>query len=58
MSVDCHHVECTNRYECQYAWRAQIAWGNFHKAVFYGSARWPSYCEWIVPGSITNMERI
>lgn len=36
---------------------AEMAWANFHKRVFYGWARWPSYCEWIVPGTITDIER-
>jgi hypothetical protein len=35
-----------------------MAWANFHKIVFYGMARWPSACEWIVPGTITDLERI
>ena len=36
---------------------AAMAWGNFCKIVFYGYARWPSYCEWMVPGTITDVER-
>ena len=36
---------------------AVMCWGNFAKRVFYGYARWPSYSEWIVPGTITDIER-
>ena len=36
---------------------AAFAWGNFHKIVIYGWSHWPSYCEWIVPGTITDEER-
>lgn len=38
-------------------WEAAFAWANFHKRVFYGYGRWPSYCEWIVPGTITDLDR-
>ena len=36
---------------------AVFCWGNFHKVVIYGFASWPSYSEWIVPGTITDIER-
>jgi hypothetical protein len=39
-------------------YEASFAWANFHKIVFYGTARWPSYSYWIVPGTITNEERM
>lgn len=35
-----------------------FCWANFCKMVFYGTARWPSYCYWIVPGTITDLDRI
>lgn len=37
---------------------AQMAWGNFHKIVFYGNAWMPSYSYWIVPGTITDETRM
>jgi len=37
---------------------AQYCWADFRKMVIYGWARWPSYCEWIVPGTITDEERM
>jgi hypothetical protein len=37
---------------------ASFAWANFHKILFYGTARWPSYSYWIVPGTITDEERM
>lgn len=49
MDKDEHKAESPNG--------ASMAWGNFCKIVFYGFARWPSYCEWIVPGTITDIER-
>lgn len=36
---------------------ASMAWGNFCKIVFYGWSGWPSYSYWIVPGTITDIER-
>lgn len=39
-------------------YNAQMAWGNFHKIVFYGHAGMPSYSYWIVPGTITDEERM
>lgn len=36
--------------------RAQLAWGNYSKWVYYGYVSWPSYSYWIVPGTITNEE--
>lgn len=36
--------------------KPSMAWGNFHKIVFYGNAWMPSYSYWIVPGTITNEE--
>lgn len=36
---------------------ATMAWANFCKMTFYGWASWPSYSYWIVPGTITNVER-
>ena len=35
-----------------------MAWGNFHKIVFYGWSAWPSYSYWMVPGTITDLDRI
>jgi len=37
---------------------ASMAWANFHKIVFYGISEWPSYSYWIVPGTITDEERM
>lgn len=34
-----------------------MAWANFGKIVFYGWGSWPSACEWIVPGTITDLDR-
>lgn len=39
-------------------YETSMAWANFHKIVFYGKAGWPSYCYWIVPGTITDEERM
>lgn len=39
-------------------YEAVFAWANFSKVVFYGRAWWPSYCYWIVPGTITDEERV
>ena len=36
---------------------ADFCWANFHKLVIYGWGGWPSYSEWIVPGTITNIDR-
>lgn len=33
---------------------AAFAWANFHNAVIYGFANWPTYSYWIVPGTITH----
>jgi hypothetical protein len=41
-----------------YPYAALMAWANFHKIVFYGTARWPSYSYWIVPGTITDETRM
>jgi hypothetical protein len=38
-------------------WSAGMAQGNFCKVVIYGMARWPSYSTWIIPGTVTNIER-
>jgi len=38
--------------------KPSMAWGNFHKIVFYGNAWMPSYSYWIVPGTITDEERM
>lgn len=38
--------------------KPSMSWGNFHKIVFYGNAWMPSYSYWIVPGTITNEERM
>lgn len=37
---------------------AGFCWANFCKMVYYGYAGWPSYSYWIVPGTITNEERV
>lgn len=37
---------------------ASFCWANFCKMVYYGMADWPSYSYWIVPGTITNEERV
>ena len=37
---------------------AEFAWANFHKVVIYGFADWPSYSFWIVPGTITDEDRM
>lgn len=34
-----------------------FAWGDFARWVFYGRASWPSYCFWIVPGTVTDEDR-
>jgi len=41
----------------QRIWAAEICWANFCKVVFYGKHIWPSCCEWIVPGTVTDIER-
>jgi hypothetical protein len=33
------------------------AYGNFCQYVFYGYSAWPSYSYWIVPGTITDIDR-
>jgi hypothetical protein len=38
-------------------YRASFCRTNFHHLVIYGR-EWPSYCEWIVPGTITDLDRI
>lgn len=42
----------------EFPYGAEMAWANFHKLVFYGWASWPSHSYWMVPGTITDMERI
>ena len=37
---------------------AEYCWADFHKLVYYGRYSWPSYSYWIVPGSITDEERM
>lgn len=32
-------------------------WANFCKFVIYGYASWPSYSEWMVAGTVTDIER-
>jgi hypothetical protein len=39
-------------------YNASMAWANFHKLVCYGYWSWPSYCVWIVPGTISDEERM
>lgn len=36
---------------------ASFAWGSFCKWVFYGTASWPSYSYWLVPGTVTDEDR-
>jgi hypothetical protein len=36
---------------------AEFCWANFSKFVFYGTAHWPSYSYWLVPGTVTDIER-
>lgn len=38
-------------------YQAQMAWANFHKLVFYGYAKWPSYSYWMVPRTVTDWDR-
>lgn len=38
--------------------KPEFAWANFCKMVFYGRAGWKHNSEWIVPGTITDMERV
>lgn len=37
---------------------AEFVWGNFGKWVFYGYSYWPSYSYWLVPGTVTDEERV
>lgn len=36
---------------------AKMCWSNFSKLVVYGHVRWPSYSYWLVPGTVTDIER-
>lgn len=36
---------------------AAFGWGNFAKWTFYGFATWPSYSYWLVPGTVTDIDR-
>lgn len=45
------------RKETGHSYDASFCWGNFCKGVFYGRSEWPSYSVWMVPGTVTDMER-
>lgn len=36
---------------------ASYCWSNFCKYVFYGPVWWPSNSYWMVPGTVTDIER-
>lgn len=38
-------------------YNADFCYGNFYRAVYYGYVCWPSYSYWIVPGTITDIDR-
>lgn len=38
--------------------KPEFVWANFCKMVFYGRAGWSHNSEWIVPGTVTDEERV
>jgi hypothetical protein len=51
--------ECSGATYCPHdVERPEYVCGNFCKMVFYGRAGWPHNSEWIVPGTITDEERV
>lgn len=50
--------ECNSQYCPRDLEKPEFCWANFCKMVFYGRAGWPHNSEWIVPGTITNEERV
>jgi hypothetical protein len=62
--IECrkYHALCTEKCDTRPCLRdiekPGMAWGSFCKIVFYGRAGWPHNSEWIVPGTITDEERV
>lgn len=50
--------DCTLRYCPHDIEKPEFVWANFCKMVFYGRAGWHHNSEWIVPGTITNEEKV